>query len=143
MYQLSYQSNANESISSGDIQSILETARKRNKELGITGCLVFHNSCFVQILEGKKKHVKSVFQDIKGDKRHCNVKLLWKGKVEERGFNDWSMGYYDSTNEGANSADVKVFEQNLIMLSELSQSSSATVSMFWVRVRKLMLGGGC
>ncbi|GGW39787.1 BLUF domain-containing protein [Arenibacter certesii] len=143
MYQLSYQSTATHGISPDDIQTILQTARARNKEIGITGCLVFHNSCFIQIVEGKKKQVKSLFQDIKRDSRHNNIRLLWEGKFEERSFNDWCMGYFDSTNEGRDGENIKAFEQNLMLLSELSDTTSATLRIFWVGVGKLLKEKGC
>ena len=126
-----------------DIEDLLKTARTRNKELGVTGCLVFHNSCFVQIIEGPKKVVRDLYQDIKRDKRHHNVRLLWEGNIGERDFNDWSLGYFQPAEESADSTDVKQFERNLLLLSELSDSESATVSMFWVGVKKLIQGEGC
>ena len=60
MYQLSYCSTAFEDITEDVIDSILESARNRNYALGVTGCLVFHKSSFVQIIEGDKNKIKSL-----------------------------------------------------------------------------------
>ncbi len=143
MFQLTYKSKASEFMSTDDVAAILKTARARNKEKGITGCLVFHNNCFVQIIEGKKKQVKSLYQEIVNDKRHGDIQLIWEGEIEERSFSDWSMGYFDPAEAGVHHSDAKEFEQNLLLLSELSDSHSATLRMFWLGVKKLLIGEGC
>ncbi|MCM4169437.1 hypothetical protein KCTC52924_00472 [Arenibacter antarcticus] len=139
MYQLTYQSTAMSHISEEDIKAILESARNRNNILEVTGCLVFHNFRFVQIIEGKKKQIKTLFADIERDKRHFDVELLWEGNIQERGFSDWNMAYYKPAEKKVNESDLRNFERNLLLLSELSESTTATLGMFWVGVQKLLV----
>ena len=140
MYQLSYCSTALEDITGNIIDSILESARNRNNTLGVTGCLVFHKSSFVQIIEGDKHKIKSLFEEIKEDKRHFNIRLLWEGDNEERNFSDWNMAYYTKPMEGGQNEEIKNFESNLLLLSELSEGTTAALDMFWKSVGKLISG---
>ncbi|MDL5513176.1 BLUF domain-containing protein [Arenibacter sp. M-2] len=138
MYQLSYSSRATQEICEEVISGILETSRERNKAIGVTGCLVFHKFSFVQIIEGEKSHIQSLFRDIRRDKRHRDVTLLWEGKNSGRNFGDWNMAYFTDTKENSVSGEMKNFERNLLLLSELSADSTAALDMFWIGVRKLI-----
>ena len=140
MYQLSYLSRAKPDVSQVIITDILKTSRKRNKAIGVTGCLVFHNFSFVQIIEGKKSHIQSLFEDIRQDKRHCEVTLLWEGKNNGRNFSDWNMAYFTESKERSGSGEMRNFERNLFLLSELSAGSTSVLNMFWISVRKLISG---
>ncbi|WP_157941294.1 MULTISPECIES: BLUF domain-containing protein [Arenibacter] len=138
MYQLTYSSKASQEITEEVNASILETARNRNKTLGITGCLVFHKFAFVQIIEGDKNRIKSLFDEIRVDKRHYDVKVLWEGNNEERNFSDWNMAYYTVPIRGGQNEEMKNFERNLFLLSELSEASTTALNMFWKSVGKLI-----
>jgi len=140
MYQLSYSSRATSDVSQEIISGILETSRERNKAIGVTGCLVFHKFSFVQIIEGEKSHIQSLFEDIRRDKRHSDVTLLWEGKNNERNFGDWNMAYFTESDERSANGEMKNFERNLMLLSELSAGSNAVLNMFWISVRKLISG---
>jgi len=61
MFQLVYCSEAIENIEQNDIDAILETALGFNAENNITGCLLFHNGEFIQLLEGEKDIVLELF----------------------------------------------------------------------------------
>ncbi|MBU2907716.1 BLUF domain-containing protein [Arenibacter algicola] len=140
MYQLSYSSKAIQDISEEVISGILETSRERNEAIGVTGCLVFHKLSFVQIIEGEKSHIQSLFEEIRQDKRHRDVTLLWEGKNNGRNFGDWNMAYFTESDERFDGGEMKNFERNLLLLSELSAGSTAVLNMFWISVRKLISG---
>ncbi|MCK0189512.1 BLUF domain-containing protein [Arenibacter sp. F20364] len=140
MYQLSYFSKATQDISEEVISGILEKSRERNKAKGVTGCLVFHKFSFVQIIEGDKNHIQSLFEEIRQDKRHHDVRLLWEGKNIGRNFGDWNMAYFTESNERSGSGELKNFERNLFLLSELSEGTTAALNMFWISVGKLISG---
>ena len=140
MYQLSYSSRATQDISEEVISGILTTSRERNKAIGVTGCLVFHKFSFIQIIEGEKNHIKSLFEDIRRDKRHSDVTLLWEGKNNGRNFSDWYMAYFTESKERSGSGEMRNFERNLFLLSELSAGSTSVLNMFWISVRKLISG---
>jgi hypothetical protein len=47
----------------------------------------------MQLLEGEKKEVESLFGKIALDLRHEGLKILIKQESQERVFKDWNMGY--------------------------------------------------
>ncbi|SHJ80151.1 BLUF domain-containing protein [Pseudozobellia thermophila] len=139
IYKLTYESNASAPFDQLGVEQILSAARTRNKAMDITGCLVYHNGCFVQILEGDRSHVTKVFKRIAQDTRHSNVRLVCEEVDDKRSFSDWNMAYFDPTMQGIDTSDLQNFERNLLMLSDFSDKLSATVNLFWFNVRKAIL----
>ena len=45
---------------------ILESARRRNLEVGITGMLLYYRGEFVQILEGRQKAIENIYLNFIG-----------------------------------------------------------------------------
>lgn len=136
MYQLNYRSIAREGLELKDLDDILEEAVAENSKRNITGCLIYHNKSFVQILEGEKKDVLHIYDKIKNDPRHYSVTLLWENPVENRFFQEWNMAYYRPKDK-----NMIQFVDNLVMLSELSDRSSNSLLSFWGNVRKILRGG--
>lgn len=83
-----------------DVDKILEISRRNNKEKGITGFLVFDGQYFVQVLEGGRRVVSDLYLKIAGDGRHNNVVLVGFQQISERGFTNWSMGFFDAASAG-------------------------------------------
>lgn len=99
------------------ILDILKTAESSNKALDITGCLVYHKSSFVQILEGSQNDVHATYLKIFKNPRHKNLKILYEGETKRRSFGKWSMAFHNLDGEDTNKKDVHLFEQNLFLLS--------------------------
>lgn len=95
MHELFYCSFAVRDMSDVDILDILETARKRNAEDDITGILIYwaRTRQFMQILEGSKKAIFDLYEDIQKDDRHKSLKLIYEGEIPERCFKNWTMGF--------------------------------------------------
>lgn len=133
MYQLNYRSTSKNDLKPQDLENILERANTVNTSRNISGCLIYYNNSFVQILEGDKKDVLDIYHKIKMDKRHDEVTLLWENQVENRFFEEWNMAYYRPEDK-----DVKQFVNNLLLLSDLSERSSSSLLSFWATVRKIL-----
>lgn len=73
------------------LSEIFSKARRNNKAAGITGALMNHEDRFAQVLEGPEPEVRSLFERIKGDKRHEAVEIRKQGIVPERAFERWAM----------------------------------------------------
>ncbi len=72
-------------------------ARARNRTIGVTGMLVFHDGTFLQALEGEQRAVNEMFASIQSDARHRDITVLHRGPgLEQRVFGDWPMGFADS-----------------------------------------------
>lgn len=79
------------------IESILSQSRRRNPELGITGVLCHADGVFMQVLEGGRAPVNTLYNRIAGDARHHEVRLLHYEEITERRFGGWTMGQVNLT----------------------------------------------
>lgn len=91
--QLIYCSDACEPMETPALQSILDGARSRNAELGITGMLLYSNGRFLQVLEGDADLVDVLYAKIANDPRHGHVRTVMSRSIKERDFPNWSMAY--------------------------------------------------
>lgn len=98
MHQIVYTSTAVEEFSPTDIERLLLDARRRNRALGVSGMLVFHDRTFLQALEGEQRAVNEIFARITSDRRHHDIEILHRGSsLDQRLFGDGSMGFADFT----------------------------------------------
>src|SRR4028118_630971 len=95
MFFLVYVSSATRPFSGEDLRVLLETCRKNNAELGITGMLLYKDGNFMQVLEGDEEAVRGLHARIAADPRHRAEITLQEGFAEWRQFPDWSMGFRD------------------------------------------------
>ncbi len=97
MHELFYCSFAVREMSETDILDLIETSRKKNAEIGITGILIYwiKTRQFMQILEGDKDAIFKLLEKIKMDKRHTGVSLVYDGEIPERTFANWSMAFHN------------------------------------------------
>ncbi len=93
LYHLAYVSEANPLPTNKDLLAILNTARRFNAAMGITGMLLFKEGVFVQVLEGVKQQVLDLYNRIEADKRHHSLKILFNEDLKTREFSNWSMGF--------------------------------------------------
>jgi len=88
-----YVSIASKDLNEIDLELLLKDIRSKNKEKKITGLLLYNNGSFIQVIEGEKETIQSVFSIIKNDLRHSNVVKLHEDNIEKRAFPDWCMGF--------------------------------------------------
>jgi hypothetical protein len=60
--------------------------------------MLYHAGSFLQILEGEEQDVEQLFSKIGKDKFHTNIKIIYRGDIDEREFSDWSMGFVNTAN---------------------------------------------
>jgi hypothetical protein len=89
--QLVYISNRDASCSNDEIERILESCKKNNPSLDITGVLLYNDSKFIQLVEGDLKTLLSLYDKIKLDSRHNNPVLISCRPVKEKTFPSWHM----------------------------------------------------
>ena len=138
MYELIYRSVAKDDLNADDIEKILETARNFNFQNEITGCLLFHNNEFIQILEGEKHKLLELYDSIKKDKRHRNVMLLAEAEKQERVFPNWSMAYHQLSENDNINIDKLLFVNNFVTLSELIEKPTHVTRLFWLMAKQLL-----
>lgn len=93
MYFVIYSSNATVNFTIEDVKNLLTESREKNKALSITGMLLLFDGKFLQYLEGEEKVTRELFDLIGKDERQKDVLKLKEGYIENRYFNDWSMGF--------------------------------------------------
>ena len=74
------------------IESILESSRQHNPAHGITGVLCYGGGIFLQAIEGGRRAVSHLYNQIVTDPRHQDVELLHYQEITERRFGGWTMG---------------------------------------------------
>lgn len=90
MFQYLYISTAPD-LSLGKVDAILETSRRNNQALGVTGLLLYNGNNFMQLLEGEPSALSALMRRIGTDSRHSGVSMLHSGKVAERICGEWAM----------------------------------------------------
>jgi hypothetical protein len=92
LVRLLYASRAAEAVTQDLVDSILQSSRKHNPELGITGVLCYGGDVYMQVLEGGRDAVNALYNKIVRDERHRDIALLHYQEVAERKFAGWTMG---------------------------------------------------
>lgn len=138
MFCLIYRSVAVPSFKTGDVQKMLEKARTNNRELGITGCLLYYNGEFIQYLEGNQIKVLALFDKIKKDKRHTKVELISFGEREFREFDKWEMAYEDFYGENDQITYLKLLVSTYFDNPEKPENLHPASRPFWSTVSKLL-----
>jgi len=97
LYFLLYVSQATTPLSGATLEKLLSRTRVNNAEAGITGCLLYEDDHFMQILEGERGKVLETFERIRHNHLHSNVQVVMQGPARRRVFTHWSMLLVDST----------------------------------------------
>lgn len=94
LVRLLYASRATQEIDDALVAGILRHSQKHNQEHGITGVLCTYSptNVFLQVIEGSRGEVNSLYSAIVGDPRHREVTLLLYEEIQERRFAAWRMG---------------------------------------------------
>jgi blue light- and temperature-responsive anti-repressor len=82
------------------VRQILDASQRNNREVGVTGALMFNAGAFAQVLEGPRRGVEATFERIQRDLRHSDVTVLQCGPAESRGFTNWSMAFVGQSAHG-------------------------------------------
>ena len=136
-YSIIYQSKGQEKFTFNDIELMLLKAKQKNKKLKITGCIVYANYKFIQLIQGPKQAIIDLYQDIKNDDRHYSVMTLLEKSSKEKLWSDWSMAmlnfsgnskqimssrilletYFETANKKEKDSDAfKIFRSNVLHL---------------------------
>ncbi|MGS2726623.1 BLUF domain-containing protein [Psychroserpens sp. BH13MA-6] len=137
-YSVVYHSKAKEDFTLSKIDMMLIKAKRFNKNNNITGCIIYHDHEFIQIIEGEKQIISELYHSIKNDDRHYDVTTLIETPSEQTLWDDWSMAFYKFT------GDQKQREHNRMLLETYfnsvndEQKSSEVFLTFKENVLKLL-----
>ena len=92
LVRLLYASRAVPAVDQEELLAILKKSKANNPKAGVTGVLCFSEGVFMQVLEGGRNAVNTLYNRIAADARHSEVVLLSYEEISERRFGGWSMG---------------------------------------------------
>lgn len=78
-------------VSAADVDRLVGSAQRRNRQLDLTGALTICDGHFVQILEGRESAVDEMMKKIALDLRHHGLKVHDRQTVSKRLFATWDM----------------------------------------------------
>jgi len=92
LVHVAYASEACVELPDQAVRDLLESARRNNAAIGVTGMMLLVGASFFQILEGELDAVTPLYAKIARDPRHRRIVKLIQEPIEHRDFQDWSMG---------------------------------------------------
>ena len=92
LVRLLYASRTPKEIDNSVLESILSQSKAHNPGAGVTGILCYSGKIFMQVLEGNRREVTKLYNQIAADSRHSDVEILLFEDIVERRFSNWTMG---------------------------------------------------
>ncbi|MFZ5550683.1 MAG: BLUF domain-containing protein [Pseudomonadota bacterium] len=92
LIRLMYASRAAKPLDGEELAQILRQSRTDNAQRGVTGLLCTSGGLFIQVLEGGRAAVNTLYNRLVADPRHTEVTLLAYEEISERRFAGWAMG---------------------------------------------------
>lgn len=96
LYHIIYHSLATDAgMAPEALSALLRQARAYNQDHRLTGLLLYAADTkeFVQVLEGPRNELTSLYARIARDPRHKHAFVLHEGSADNRMFPDWRMGF--------------------------------------------------
>jgi hypothetical protein len=94
LHAIVYVSTAARPVSLVELMRLLDGARRRNADEGITGVLLYSDTSFMQYLEGPAAGLSRVYDIIKHHPLHHGLIDLVREPIQEREFADWAMAFH-------------------------------------------------
>ena len=97
LHALIYVSRACQPMTVEALAELQAQAAANNRAAGISGCLLYRDGCFMQLLEGQRERLMTLYDRIRNDRRHTDCRLVMNAPVALRTFRDWGMAMPGST----------------------------------------------
>lgn len=95
-----YRSAARIPFGQTELTDLLRWARSNNTKQGLTGMLLYDEGSFLQVLEGEREPLVTLYERILADPRHTDITKLLEREIDRRLFGDWKMGFVSLTRVG-------------------------------------------
>lgn len=131
LFHIAYISKSSIFGSVGDIQKevrkILESAKKNNPAIGVTGALLYSGGYFCQVIEGSEEALEELFEIIQLDARHSDITVLHFEPLIDRNFADWSMALAGIEDKARFNLDGLLGSKDEIQIKEAGASIVSTL----------------
>ncbi len=92
MKRITYMSRLTVPMSDAELEEIRLVSGRNNRQMNITGVLIYFGELFFQIIEGDHDKLTGLYEKILADPRHTDIVCLkTETDVTERHFPEWSM----------------------------------------------------
>lgn len=92
LHTIVFMSTAIRPFSELELSNLSLIASSNNERAGITGLLIYCDGNFIEVLEGEKDKLDTMFGKIARDPRHTEIEVLLSTRIKERNFISSSMG---------------------------------------------------
>jgi len=120
-YAICYVSSASPNLTEYEIKRILSFSRDCNNENNITGILLYSDGNFFQVLEGNMEIVKSLFVNIRNNKNHQNILVIFEKEVSITQFDTYQSDFI--TLNSRFQSDIDLYFSQIEKLNPKIQSS--------------------
>lgn len=120
--RLVYYSQRNPAMSL-NVEELLGICQRNNSAMNVTGILHYNGNYFLQVLEGGRAEVSSIYHRIAADPRHVNIILISCMDVRERIFPTWSMGLHEGMDSETRNIFLRYFPSNTVNPEAVSTES--------------------
>jgi two-component system, chemotaxis family, chemotaxis protein CheY len=100
MHRVLYASTLSLGVGRDDVVDIFKATQQRNFRRGVFGILFLEGQNVLQVLEGPRSAVETIFKAISNDRRHSDVQVLFKDQITDRIFGGFGLGVLMRQNEG-------------------------------------------
>jgi len=122
-YTICYVSTARRDIDQNKIHELFYNSCQNNIAQGISGILLYNEGNFMQILEGSRSNIISLFQAIKKDQRHSDIITLFEKPIPYCIFKGYNSGF--STIE--NNDHIENLNNYLTLLEFIEDTNTSVV----------------
>lgn len=122
LHLLIYISASVNDLSPDEVKALVESSAARNQKIAVTGCLLYHEGYFMQMLEGAKSNIHTLFAKIRTDPRHSNVQVVIETAATRRLFTGWGMVRGDRTKD-TSAVDFKPWQRRSMSFMEIAEDA--------------------
>ena len=99
LYCILYISRMKKENSKEYIKEMLKLFRGKNKENNISGLMLYYEGNIIQYIEGNKKELYSLYNNIKNDVSHNNITKVIDESIIKRNFVNWDMCFKELSHD--------------------------------------------
>ena len=93
LHSICYVSTVSDYLDSNGMANLFNEIISKNNAIGITGLLLHSDGNFMQIMEGQKNLVVSLYESIKNDPRHHHMIEILSQPIEHRIYENYQTGF--------------------------------------------------
>ncbi|UJH92847.1 BLUF domain-containing protein [Antarcticibacterium sp. 1MA-6-2] len=98
-YTICYVSTAIENLEQEKLEQLLQKWKEKNNDEGFKGILLYSEGNFFQVLEGEKRQLLELFENIRKDKRHHSVIQILGKEIDQTGYDGYDADFVTEKNK--------------------------------------------